>query len=126
MNIPDDLHYTEDHEWVRVDGTTVTVGITDYAQDALGDVVYVELPEVGATTSAGEAICEVESTKSVSDIIAPVNGTVATINDSLGEDPAVLNNDPYAAGWICTIEVSDEGQLDGLMDASAYQAFIDE
>jgi glycine cleavage system H protein len=120
MNIPENLQYTADHEWVRVDGNTVTLGITDFAQDALGDVVYVELPEVGSTAKSGEAMCEVESTKSVSDIIAPLDGSVTKVNDALGDDPGVLNSDPYEAGWICEIELADASQLDDLLDAAAY------
>ncbi len=123
MNNPDDLKYTEDHEWIRLEGDVATIGITDYAQDALGDVVYVELPEVGATTTAGEAVSEVESTKSVSDIIAPLAGTVTEVNEALGDDPAVLNTDPYGAGWMFKISVSDASPLDSLMDASAYADF---
>jgi len=122
MNIPENLQYTADHEWVRVDGNIMTLGITDFAQDALGDVVYAELPDVGATAVAGEAMCEVESTKSVSDIIAPVDGSVTKVNDALSDDPAVLNSDPYGAGWICEIELSDPSQLDELLDAAAYEA----
>ncbi|MFT7475232.1 MAG: glycine cleavage system H protein [Verrucomicrobiales bacterium] len=122
MNIPENLQYTADHEWVRVVGNTITLGITDFAQDALGDVVYVELPDVGSTAKSGEAMCEVESTKSVSDIIAPVDGSVTKVNDALGDDPAVLNSDPYEAGWICEIELSNASQLDDLLDAAAYGA----
>lgn len=126
MTNPTDLRYSSDHEWVRVDGTTITLGITDFAQDALGDVVYVELPDVGSSVTAGEAMCEVESTKSVSDIIAPVSGSVTEANEGLDDDPAVLNSDPYGAGWICKIEMSDASQIDGLMDAAAYEALIAE
>ncbi len=126
MNIPEDLRYTADHEWVRIDGATATIGITDYAQDSLGDVVYVELPDVGAAVASGEAMSEVESTKSVSDIIAPIDGTVSEVNGALDDDPAVLNSDPYQAGWICKIDVSDAAQLDGLLTAEAYAQLIAE
>lgn len=125
MNIPEDLHYTADHEWVRIDGETVTIGITDYAQDSLGDVVYVELPDVGASVTSGEAMSEVESTKSVSDIIAPIDGTISEINNALDDDPTALNSDPYQAGWICRITASDATQFDALLDAAAYTALVD-
>ena len=120
MQIPDDRRYSKDHEWVRVDGTTGTLGITDYAQDALGDVVFVALPDVGARVEQGGAVGEVESTKSVSEIYAPVSGTVASVNDALRESPEVLNADPYGEGWICTLEIADTAQLEGLLDAAAY------
>ncbi len=123
MNNPEDLKYSNDHEWVRVDGNVATIGITDYAQDSLGDVVYVELPDVGATTSVGEAISEVESTKSVSDIVAPVSGAVTEVNSALDDDPGALNSDPYGDGWIYKVEMSNAGDLDALMDAEAYGAF---
>ena len=126
MNIPEDLRYTADHEWVRIDGETATIGITDYAQDSLGDVVYVELPDVGAAVASGEAMSEVESTKSVSDIIAPIDGTVSEVNGALDDDPAVLNSDPYQAGWICKIDASDAAQFDGLLTADAYAQLIAE
>ena len=105
MQIPDDLRYSTDHEWIRVDGGKVTIGITDYAQDALGDVVFVDLPEVGAVVEAAASISEVESTKSVSDIYAPVSGTIAEVNADLGDAPERLNEDPYGEGWICVIEL---------------------
>ncbi len=123
MQVPDDLSYSSDHEWVRVDGGRSRVGITDYAQDALGDVVFVELPEVGASVTAGEAIAEVESTKSVSDIYAPVTGTVVEVNAELADAPERLNEDPYGEGWLFVIETADgETQL---LDAAAYRALID-
>lgn len=126
MNIPQELRYSTDHEWVRVqeDGS-VTVGVTDYAQDALGDVVFVELPEIGATLDSGATFGEVESTKSVSDLFAPVTGTVATVNDLLTDNPEKINEDPYGEGWICTLSVSDASQLDGLLDAAAYSALLE-
>ena len=124
MNFPDDLRYTQEHEWVRVDGTSARVGITDYAQDALGDVVYVDLPQVGTTVAAMASCCEVESTKSVSEIFSPVSGTVAEANGDLADTPQMINEDPYGKGWIFSVEMSDPAELDGLMDAAAYQAFL--
>ena len=123
MNVPDDLRYSADHEWVRTDGATVRVGITDYAQDALGDVVFVDLPDVGATVAAGDAIAEVESTKSVSDIFAPVSGTIVEVNTDLVDTPERLNEDPYGEGWLFVIETS--GAEAELLDADAYRALID-
>jgi glycine cleavage system H protein len=125
MEFPEHLKYTSEHEWVTLDGTRAKVGITDYAQDALGDVVYVSLPEVGASVAAAGACAEVESTKSVSDIYAPVAGTVAEINDALTQTPELLNQDPYGAGWIFTIDVSDASAIDGLLDAAAYRALVE-
>ena len=126
MNIPNDLRYSSDHEWVRTEGTTVRIGITDYAQDALGDVVYVQVPEVGAVVAAGQGISEVESTKSVSDIYAPVAGTIVAVNDELDAAPERLNADPYGDGWICAIEVADAAAVDGLLDAGAYRQLIED
>jgi len=125
MNVPDELRYSADHEWIRVDGTTVRIGITDYAQDALGDVVYVQIPEVGSSVTAGQGISEVESTKSVSDIYAPVAGTIVEVNADLDAAPEQINADPYGGGWICAIEVADQSALDGLLDADAYRKLID-
>jgi glycine cleavage system H protein len=125
VQIPAELRYSKDHEWVRVDGDVATLGITDYAQDALGDVVFVSLPDVGATVDAGGAIGEVESTKSVSEVYAPVSGTVAGVNDALRDRPEVLNADPYGEGWICTIELTDQSQLEGLLDAAGYAHLTD-
>jgi len=119
-DVPDDLKYTAEHEWAKVGGTTIRVGVTDYAQEALGDVVYVSLPEVGAKIGQGDAFGEVESTKSVSDLYAPVTGTVTARNDELESRPELINSDPYGEGWIVEIEVADASQLDGLLDAGAY------
>jgi len=125
MNVPDDRRYTNDHEWARADdGGRVRVGITDYAQDALGDVVFVQLPEVGATVTAGGSLGEVESTKSVSDVYAPVAGVIVEVNGELGDAPQRLNDDPYGDGWICVIEPADAAALDALLDAAAYAALI--
>ena len=125
MQLPEHLRYSSDHEWVQVDGNRARVGITDYAQDALGDIVYVQLPTLGATVSAGDSFGEVESTKSVSDIYAPVSGTVVAINDALGDAPETINRDPYGAGWLCEIEISDASELEALLDAAAYQALLE-
>ena len=124
MQVPHHLRYSSDHEWVSVDGTRARVGITDYAQDALGDVVYVQVPTVGQVVNAGDSFGEVESTKSVSDVYAPVSGTVVAVNESLSDTPEALNQDPYGNGWLCEIEMSDVAQIDGLLDAEGYQALI--
>ena len=125
MTIPDDLRYSTDHEWIRRDGDVVTIGITDYAQDALGDVVFVEAPELGQVVAATDTFTEVESTKSVSDIYAPVSGTITAINDALESQPELLNSDPYGAGWICSITMSDPEQFDALLDAAAYRTLTE-
>ena len=125
MTVPAQLLYSNDHEWIAVDGTRARIGITDYAQDALGDVVYVQTPTVGAEVTAGDSFSEVERTKSVSDIYAPVSGTVVAVNDGLANGPDALNSDPYGAGWICEIEMSNPADIDGLLDAVGYQALID-
>lgn len=125
MHVPDDLRYSSDHEWARLDGGRVWVGITDYAQDALGDVVFVQVPDVGLSVAAGDQIGEVESTKSVSDLYAPVGGTVVEVNAELGEAPERLNHDPYGEGWICVIETGDDGALEELLDADSYRALIE-
>jgi len=149
MNVPGGLYYSADHEWVRVSddtaregsggtaregsggtaregsGGTALVGITDYAQDALGDVVYVDLPEVGRPVAAGTSFGEVESTKSVSDLYAPVSGEITEVNDDLADEPERLNSDPYGEGWICRIAMSDPSELGELLDAAEYSALID-
>lgn len=125
MQVPEHLRYSSDHEWIAVSGTRARIGITDYAQDALGDVVYVQVPALGSSVAAGDSFGEVESTKSVSDVYAPITGTVVAVNDSLGDSPETLNSDPYGAGWLCEIEVADQSELAGLLDAAAYQALID-
>ena len=126
MNVPDDLRYTSDHEWARREGDRIRMGITDYAQDALGDVVFVQLPEPGSTLTAGQSFSEVESTKSVSDIYAPVAGTVVEINSELTDAPQRVNEDPYGEGWICVIELGDAAEFDALLDAAAYRKLIEE
>ena len=121
MNIPDDLRYSVDHEWVRIDGSRARVGITDYAQDALGDIVFVELPEVGTAVVVGGPLGEVESTKSVSEIYAPVAGTIAVVNDALPDSPERINQDPYGEGWICELELGETGGAEALLDPAAYR-----
>jgi glycine cleavage system H protein len=125
MNVPEDLRYSKDHEWTRREGEQVRIGVTDYAQDALGDVVFVQVPEVGTAVALGESFSEVESTKSVSDIYAPVTGTIVEVNAELADAPQRLNEDPYGEGWLCVISLDDPAQLDQLMDAAAYRALID-
>jgi glycine cleavage system H protein len=122
MDVPGDLRYSEEHEWVRVDGSRVRVGITDYAQDALGDIVFVDLPDVGSEIEAGGALGEIESTKSVSELYAPVTGTVVAVNDALTGGPEVINQDPYGAGWICELELAPGADTSSLLDAVAYEA----
>ena len=124
MEFPEDLRYTKEHEWARADGTRVRVGITDFAQDALGDVVYVDLPEVGAEVTASQAFGEVESTKSVSDVFSPLTGTIVERNPLLDERPELVNEQPYGDGWLIVIEIDDPALVEQLLDAAAYQAFI--
>lgn len=124
MNVPGDLRYSADHEWIAVDGDRAKIGITDYAQDALGDVVFVQVPEVGTTVTSGQSFSEVESTKSVSDIYAPIGGTIVEVNTSLADAPEQVNQDPYGSGWLCVIEIADPTELDALLDAAAYQTFV--
>jgi glycine cleavage system H protein len=121
MNVPDDLRYSSDHEWVRLEGDRARIGITDYAQDALGDVVFVQVPELDRTVNPGDAFGEVESTKSVSEIYAPVEGTVVEVNTELEASPELVNSDPYGAGWIAVIELADPSSVDSLLDAAAYR-----
>jgi glycine cleavage system H protein len=125
---PDDLRYTSEHEWVRSPGGTasaVRIGITDYAQEALGDIVYVSLPEVGAEVTSGSAIGELESTKSVSDVYAPLSGTVAAVNEALDTTPEIVNSDPYGDGWLFELVPADSGALDDLMDAATYRTSVE-
>ena len=126
MNVPEDLQYTPDHEWARSeDGGVLRIGITDYAQDALGDIVFVQLPEPGAKVSAGDSFAEVESTKSVSDIFAPVSGIVSEINQDLVDGPQRLNEDPYGEGWLCVITPDEGADTTGLLDAEGYRKLIE-
>lgn len=126
MEYPTDRKYSEQHEWVLVEGATARIGITDYAQDALGDVVYVQLPDVGLEVLANAACAEVESTKSVSEVYAPVSGEVSAVNSALDDEPELLNRDPYGAGWIFTVTVADPTEADALLDAAAYQHLVEE
>ncbi len=126
MTIPDDLRYTREHEWARKKGKNVAVGITEYAQDQLGDVVYLELPDIGDAVKKGEAFGVVESTKAVSELFAPVSGKIVEVNDPLADAPETINEDPYEEGWMVVIEPSDPAELDALMDAKAYQSFLEE
>jgi glycine cleavage system H protein len=121
---PQNLRYTKDHEWARREGKAVAVGVTAHAQESLGDVVYVELPKVGDTVTAGAPFGVVESTKAVSELFAPISGKVTRVNTALSDEPSTINSDPYGAGWIVEIEPSDPAQLDGLMDANAYAELV--
>jgi glycine cleavage system H protein len=125
VEYPDDLRYTKEHEWARDEGGSIRVGITDFAQDALGDVVYVDLPEAGATVEAHAPLGEVESTKSVSDVYSPVSGTVTARNDAIGDHPELVNEQPYGDGWLVIIEPSADDPLGDLLDADAYRAFVE-
>jgi glycine cleavage system H protein len=125
VQTPDDLRYSSDHEWVRVEGDLVRVGITAYAQDALGDVVFVQMPTVGATVAIGESFGEVESTKSVSDIYAPISGTVVEVNAELADQPESVNSDPYGTGWLVVIEPSAPAEIDDLLSAAAYRTLTE-
>jgi len=126
MTIPDDLRYTREHEWARRKGKNLAVGITEYAQDQLGDVVYLELPDVGDAVKKGESFGVVESTKAVSELFAPVSGKIVEVNDPLADAPETVNEDPYEEGWMVVIEPSDPAELEALMDAKAYAAFLEE
>jgi glycine cleavage system H protein len=122
MSYPDDLAYSREHEWVRVDGGRATIGITSFAADELGDIVFVELPEIGAALSQFASFGVVESVKAVSDLYAPVSGEVVEVNDALRESPELLNADPFGEGWIARVELANRGELDTLLDADAYAA----
>ncbi len=122
-NIPEELHYSKDHEWVRVDGDVATVGITDYAQNSLGDVVYVELPKAGEQFAANESFGSVESVKAVSEVFSPVSGAIAESHDSLSDDPEKVNTDPYGDGWMIRIKMSNPGEVDSLLTAAEYEDF---
>ena len=124
MEFPDDLRYTKEHEWLRLEGNDGVIGITDFAQDALGDVVFVELPAVGATLTQGQTFGVVESNKTVSDLFAPITGRVTAVNHVLREEPERVNRDPYGEGWMIRIVVSKRDEVDGLLDAAGYRAFV--
>ncbi|MBI5102026.1 MAG: glycine cleavage system protein GcvH [Nitrospirae bacterium] len=123
---PEDIRYHKEHTWIRVSGKKGTVGITDYAQDALGDIVYIDLPEVDLPAEANAEISEIESTKSTSAVISPVTGKVVKVNEDLSESPEVINEDPYGKGWIAVIELENPSEVDDLMDASEYEKYIEE
>ncbi|BCB96615.1 glycine cleavage system H protein [Dissulfurispira thermophila] len=123
---PDNIKYHKEHTWVKVSGKKATVGITDYAQDALGDIVYIDLPEVDTAVEANTEMSEIESTKATSAVIAPVSGTIVEINEKLADSPEIINEDPYGKGWIAVIEMDNESELDDLMDASDYERYIEE
>ena len=126
MEYPTDRKYSQEHEWVVVSGDTARIGITDYAQDSLGDIVFVQVPDVGLEVVAGASCAEVESTKSVSEIYSPVSGTVSAVNDALADEPERINRDPYGDGWIFALTMIDASELDALMDAAAYQHMVEE
>ena len=126
MNIPSTLLYSKDHEWIKVEGKQATLGVTDFAQSQLGDVVFVEVPALDTELSAGEGIGTIESVKAVSDIYCPVSGTITTINDELENSPQLINEDPYGDGWICTIELANLDELKDLLDAAAYTTLVNE
>ncbi len=123
---PQDIRYHKEHTWVRVEGKRGTIGITDYAQDALGDIVYIDLPEIDASVEAGAEMTEIESTKSTSSVISPVSGRIIGVNEELAETPEVINEDPYGAGWIAVIELENPGETDDLLDAEDYGKLVDE
>ena len=126
MSVPAELRYSKEHEWVRVDGAVARIGITFFAQESLGDVVFVQLPDVGLDVIAGASAAEIESTKSVSDVYVPLSGVVQAVNDALVDAPELVNQDPYGAGWIIELTLADPGELDALMDAAAYRELIGE
>jgi glycine cleavage system H protein len=121
---PDDLSYTAEHDWARIDGDEATFGITWYAQDALGEVVFFEAPALGATVTQGETYAEVESVKAVSEVVAPLSGEIVAVNESLGDAPQTINDDPYAEGWLVRVKLSDPAEADALMDAATYEASL--
>ncbi|MBF0568597.1 glycine cleavage system protein GcvH [Candidatus Magnetominusculus dajiuhuensis] len=123
---PEELRYHKEHTWVSISGKKATIGITDYAQDALGDIVYIDIPEVDAEVEANAEMSEIESTKATSSVIAPLSGTIISVNEDLEDSPEIINEDPYGKGWIAVIEISDESELDDLIDATDYDKFIEE
>ena len=126
MSIPVELRYTKEHEWVKIDGNKVTVGITDFAQNELGDIVFVELPEVGDTVTLNESFGSVESVKTVSELYSPISGTVVAVNENLGDSPELVNESPYESAWMIEVELSNESELEQLLDAAGYEAIISE
>ncbi len=126
MTFPEELRYHKEHTWVKVSGAKATIGITDYAQDSLGDIVYVDLPEVDAEIEKDAEFSEIESTKATSSVIAPVSGTIIEVNEELDESPEVINEDPYGKGWIAILEMSNPSEIDDLLDASDYERYVEE
>jgi len=124
MHIPDELKYTKDHEWARIEGDVATVGITDYAQSELGDIVYVELPEIGKKTKQSESFGTIEAVKAVSDLFAPLSGEIVEVNSTLANQPEVINKDPYGAGWLVKIKFSNKNEINNLLDKSKYEELI--
>ena len=124
MSVPSDLYYTADHEWVRMDGDIATIGVTDYAQGELGDIVFVEVETQGETLEAEEVFGTIEAVKTVSDLVLPISGEIIEMNEGLDDDPSLINNDPFGAGWIIKVRVSNPSDVEGLMDATAYEASI--
>jgi glycine cleavage system H protein len=124
MHIPEDLKYTKDHEWAKIDGDVATIGITDYAQSELGDIVFIELPEIGLSTNQGESFGTIEAVKAVSDLFAPLSGEVVDVNSDLADNPEKINEDPYGKGWIIKIKLSAKDEVDSLLDKSAYEELI--
>ncbi len=124
--VPEELRYTKEHEWIRIEGGSVVIGVTDYAQNALTDVVWVELPEMGITVSSMESFASVESVKSVSEIYAPISGEVIEVNEDLEDAPELINEDPYGKGWICKMSISDASELSSLLDGATYRGLIEE
>jgi len=123
---PEDLRYHKEHTWARISGNKATIGITDYAQNALGDIVYIDMPEADSTAEAGTEISEIESTKATSSVISPVSGTVVEVNEELSETPEIINEDPYNKGWIAVVQMSEASEADDLMDSSDYEKFVEE
>ena len=122
-NVPEELHYSKDHEWVRVEGDIAVVGITDYAQNSLGDVVYVELPKAGESFAANESFGSVESVKAVSEVFSPVSGEISAVNESLNDEPEKVNQDPYGDGWMIRVKMSNSGEVDSMLTAAEYEDF---
>ncbi len=123
---PDDIKYHKEHTWVKVSGKKGTIGITDYAQDALGDIVYIDLPEMDSSVEANSEISEIESTKATSSVISPVSGRIVKVNEELAESPEIINEDPYGKGWIAVVEIENSSEIDDLMDSSEYEKYVDE
>jgi len=126
MNIPESLHYTDQHEWIKVDGQVGTIGVTDFAQNSLSDITYVELPQAGKVVNQGDELAAIESCKAVASLYAPITGSVIEVNDDLESDPGLINTDPYGKGWICKLKIEDDLQLSGLLSAEQYKPLCEE